>query len=468
MEHRRAIGIVRVSQTAGRAGDSFTSPRTQRERIESECEREGLELIEVFEELDVSGGKTLDKRPGLSAAVRMIENGEAEIIVAAYFDRLLRSLATQAELLRRVEAAGGQVRAVDAGAIGAGTSGEWLDSTMRGMMAEYQRRQGAERTRDAQVDAIARGVAPWPRVTPGYRRGTDGRFEVDEELAPVIRQAYEMRAGRASISTVRAFLLEHGVTCSFRSVQTLLASRVHLGELHFGDYTPNLTAWPPIVDRELWDRCQAAVIPRGPRAKSERLLARLGVLRCAGCMGRMTISRTRPGSWSYRCPTPECDARASIKAELAEEAVVRQVRRTLADVEGRASIEADRSAAELEAEVAQVALDDAVATFTAAGLGAEASVVAKLAALRDARDAARDRLAQPGTVSGATLTRAADRDWEELSRDEQRALIAATAMAVIVSRGRGPKRMVMGLYGAEPEHERILSGAARRALSDAP
>jgi DNA invertase Pin-like site-specific DNA recombinase len=54
---RRAIGIVRVSQTAGRAGESFTSPETQRERIEAECERQGLQLVEVLPEMDVSGGK---------------------------------------------------------------------------------------------------------------------------------------------------------------------------------------------------------------------------------------------------------------------------------------------------------------------------------------------------------------------------------------------------------------------------
>jgi hypothetical protein len=395
----------------------------------------------------------------------MVESGAAEVIVAAYFDRLVRSLATQAELLKRVEAAGGKVRAVDAGDIGAATSGEWLDSTMRGLMAEYQRRQGAERVGVAQADAIARGVAPWPRVTPGYRRGPDGRFEVDETLAPAIREAFEMRANGASIATVRAHLQRHGVKSSFRSTQTLLASRVLLGELHFGSYTPNLTAWPPIIERELWDRCQAVVIPRGPRGQSERLLARLGVLRCAGCQGRMTVSRTRVNSWSYRCPTPDCTARASIKAEIAEEHVVRVVREALGDVEGRASLETDRRAAEVEAEVAQVALDDTLATFTAAGVGAEPSAVAKLSALRDARDAAVARLAQLGTTS-STLTLAGDRDWEELSLEEQRALIAATLIVAIVSRGRGGKRMVFGLYGDDPEQERVLSGAARRALSE--
>ena len=100
---RRAIGIVRVSQTAGRNGERFVSPDEQRERIEAVCERDKLELLAVHDELDVSGGKPLEQRPGLSAAVTAIENGQADVVAAAYFDRLFRSLATQAEVVERVE-----------------------------------------------------------------------------------------------------------------------------------------------------------------------------------------------------------------------------------------------------------------------------------------------------------------------------------------------------------------------------
>jgi len=38
----------------------------------------------VLEELDVSGGKPLDERPGLSAAVASIEAGNAEVVASAY------------------------------------------------------------------------------------------------------------------------------------------------------------------------------------------------------------------------------------------------------------------------------------------------------------------------------------------------------------------------------------------------
>ncbi len=53
---RRAIGIIRVSRVSGREGESFASPDEQRQRIEAECARDGLDLLDVIPEMDVSGG----------------------------------------------------------------------------------------------------------------------------------------------------------------------------------------------------------------------------------------------------------------------------------------------------------------------------------------------------------------------------------------------------------------------------
>jgi DNA invertase Pin-like site-specific DNA recombinase len=49
----------------------------------------------VLTDTDVSGGAALERRPGLRRAVEMIEDGEANVLVAAYFDRLVRWLRVQ-------------------------------------------------------------------------------------------------------------------------------------------------------------------------------------------------------------------------------------------------------------------------------------------------------------------------------------------------------------------------------------
>src|SRR5262249_29601562 len=112
---RRAVGVVRVSRVGDRDGERFVSPSEQAERIRAACKRDGLRLVDVFEEPNVSGGAPLDQRPGLRRAVELVESGDAEVVVVAFFDRLVRSLAVQLEVVRRIEDARGTIFAADVG-----------------------------------------------------------------------------------------------------------------------------------------------------------------------------------------------------------------------------------------------------------------------------------------------------------------------------------------------------------------
>ena len=437
-----------MSVTGGREGESFASPKEQRDRIAAACERDGLTLVECFEELDVSGGKPLDQRPKLRAAVHMIEAGAAEVLAAAYFDRLFRSLTTQAEVVERVEAAGGQVVAVDVGRVTGENAGQWLSGTMMGAVSEYYRRSGRERSAEGQRRAIGRGAPPWANVTPGYRRREDGCLEPDPAIAPIVAEAFEMRASGKRIADVRTYLASVGIVLSYSAVVYLMRSRAVLGELHFGTYAPNLTAWQPIVDRATWDRVQRHVAPRGRQTQSERLLARLGVLRCAGCASAMVASvqkqQGKPYHY-YRCGDKvECTERSAISATLVEELVVNATRSALANDEGRASVETNIRDAELTLERAQQTLDDAILTFV--GLDGEPAAARRLGELRAARDSARAALDQLGGQQAARVVNA-DADWELLTTDEQRALIRVAVRSVTVARGRGTDRVTVKLVG---------------------
>jgi DNA invertase Pin-like site-specific DNA recombinase len=445
---RRAVGIVRVSRVKGREGESFASPGEQQDRIRQACERDSLELVDVFEELDVSGGTPLAKRAGLREAVERVEAGEADVVVAAYFDRLVRSLTVQDELVSRVERAGGRVLAVDVGEVSAGSAGQWLSGTMLGAFSEYVRRTAKERSGEAQARAVRRGVAPWPNVPPGYRRGADGILEVDEAVAPAVREAFALRAAGGTWQDVRDVLRARGVDRSYHGVQAMLHSRVYLGEVHFGDLV-NLEAHPAIVDRETWRAVQRVRSPRGPRPASERLLARLGVLRCGTCNARMVVGvQTQHGRRYpfYRCPpNGDCPRHMTIGAEIAEAAVVDAVRVALADVEGRASVEDGARRAEAVLESAQADLDAAIRAF--AGLEGERAAVERLAELRAARDAAAEQVEHLGGHRRVVSVSVAD--WERLSLGARRELVRAVVARALVVPGRGAGRVRVELVGGE-------------------
>src|SRR4051794_5992498 len=105
----RAVALVRVSEVGDRQqGVDLHSDVTQFKKIKRECEAAGWTLIrdEPLKEMNVSGSRALEDRPGLLAAVKMIEDDEADIIVTAFFDRTWRNLVTQNETIERVGKAG--------------------------------------------------------------------------------------------------------------------------------------------------------------------------------------------------------------------------------------------------------------------------------------------------------------------------------------------------------------------------
>jgi DNA invertase Pin-like site-specific DNA recombinase len=375
-----------------------------------------------------------------------VEAGEADVIVAAYFDRLVRSLRVQDELVSRVERAGGQVLAVDVGQVTNGSAGQWLSGTMLGAVAEYHRRSTAERTAEAQARAVERGVWMSPYVPTGYTRGPDGILAPSAD-GPAVVAAFKARARGATVGEVRQLLHGRGVEMSYPAVTRLLKSRAYVGEVRFGKLH-NPSAHPPIVDTEVWKAAQRTKPSPGRRANSARLLARLGVLRCGSCGGRMSATSGHNGTRPmYRCGShvgDSCPRPVTISAPLVEQIVTDEVREALADVEGRASAEQGVREAAQALERAQADLDAAIRAFS--GLEAEAAAVERLAELRRVRDEAQDRVDRLGGQR-ASVTITAGKDWDRLSLAARRALVRAVVDRAEVAPGRGRDRVTVYLVG---------------------
>ena len=226
----------------------------------------------------------------------------------------------------------------------------------------------------------------------------------------------------------------------------LLSSRVVLGEIHFGDYEPNLEAHEPIVERELWQAVQRVRVARGRKPKSDRLLARLGVLRCASCDSRMVVGSSNNRQYPiYRCPpTGDCKKRVTISAEAVEGMVADAVRGALADLEGRASAATAVRQAVADRDAAQAKLDGAIRSL--AELIEEPASIETITKLRAARDAAQEKVDQLGGEGAGVAVRTTT-DWDRLAQDERRDLIRATVSRVSVAPGRSPERVTVELLG---------------------
>lgn len=432
-----AIGLIRISEVGDRQGERFVSPIEQRATIEWSAQRENLELLDIWEEMDISGGDPLDDRTYLSRAIQYIERDQAHVLVVAYFDRLFRDLPIQMRVLERIFSAGGRVYAGDSGWISIETASDWLSTTTKGMVAHYHRLITREKTHKAKLDAVRRGVPPFPNIVPGYERGADGRLKVVEAEAPIVAQAFQMRADGASLSEIRAYLRDNGIQRSYRATQTLLQSRLVLGELHYGK-SSNLHGHPPIVDRDLWRQVQRIVVPRGPKPSSDRLLARLGILVCGSCGARLVNANV----WNkpklvkrrrypiYRCGMPgDCPAAVTISATLVEARVVAKVRELAEADTGRASMDSQLAVAVAELEARQERLRGAIRAFD--GIDPE-HTNATLLELQAEVDAARKHVRLLEATAAPARELSASRDWDRLSREAQRNIIRLALTSVRV------------------------------------
>lgn len=443
---KRAIGITRVSAEGDR--ETVHSYATQAERIAQSCQREEAELLYVGQERNVSGGASLTNRPELSKAVEAVERGEADVIVAAYFDRFFRSLEVQGEVIRRIEKAGGELLTLDHGMLTNATPAKRMESNIIGAIAQYHRERTSESVRAAHRTAVAAGKLPYADIPLGYLKGADGVLTPDSTTSSLVVELFERRAAGESVHALNRWLNEMlGTRRSTTGLRTILKSRVYLGEIHFGQHV-NPRAHVPLIGPELWAAAQrGSGKPGRPPLGPPRLLARLGILKCQ-CGAAMSLGsqvqhlalKGRTTYYFYRCTSnPPCPSRQSIQAHIAEDAVWDRVRTALLDLQGRASMAESAQEAVSRLETAQATLDATLRVLTLTGAENESAAVERIAQLRQARDDAQAEVDQIGPDLAVIA------NVDDASFDERRDYISAAVESAVVGPGRGAGRITIKL-----------------------
>lgn len=154
-ERQRAlIGYVRVS-TDGQA-ESGAGLAAQRRAIRAEAERRGMPILRVYEDRAASA-KSLEGREQLGEALGVLSGGEASVLVVAKLDRLSRSIADFAALVRRAEREGWSIVACDLG-IDMQTPTGGLLANVTASVAEWERKIISTRTKEALAAKRAAGT----------------------------------------------------------------------------------------------------------------------------------------------------------------------------------------------------------------------------------------------------------------------------------------------------------------------
>ena len=180
-------GYIRVSQVAGRGGESFISPAMQREQIERWADANRVFLGVIFEELDESGAR--QDRPLLLRAIERVESGKSRGIVVAKLDRFGRSLMDGLAAIERIHRASGAFVSVQDGLDLRTETGRLVLRIMLSM-AEWELDRVRSSWDQAKARAIARGVHIGRTPPFGYRRDSRGRLRCDPKTGDVARELF--------------------------------------------------------------------------------------------------------------------------------------------------------------------------------------------------------------------------------------------------------------------------------------
>jgi Resolvase, N terminal domain len=317
-------GYIRVSDVAGRGGESYRSPGDQRAIIERLAVQFGLALGEVVSEQDVKGSTPIEERE-LGRLVRKVEEGGSGGLIVWNVKRYSRSWRDGILVADRIFAAGGRLIAEDFQHVGMGAR-SMLSFILE--LGEEDLRQKTQTWDRSSAGAVARGIHSGSVPPLGYAWPTtvielgEGRRRV-KKLGPLqptgdaarVVAAFEARAGGAAWSEVARILGARSKSAAAR----VLSNRVYLGEASSGRHVKPGTH-TPLVDELLFSRVQRKQ-ERASRdtSRQETLLSK--VLKCGSCAGTLTWdgSMAKPG---YRCKNLHCRRKVAVSAGKIEPVVL--------------------------------------------------------------------------------------------------------------------------------------------------
>ncbi len=300
MKGERAVGLIRVSGSRQASEDRF-SLGAQRKAIEEFCQREGIDLVRTFEEPGTSAYTAdITRIPGLNEAVRMIEAGQAEVLVFHESSRLARSERLTGEVADRVEAAGGRIVNASMGGLDYQTPEGRMMLGNEALLNAYVSRKTSQHAKKGKREQFEAGLQVG-QIPFGYTAATtvdaDGNtirtrakpaVVVPEEATHIVKAFEDYILGKTAPEIAREWnalglkprsvrgvdRFQHQTVRSMLENPFYCGYVVHLGEKRRG-------AHEHIIDEETFARAQKPK-RRFPKRKHAPPLAK-GIASCAGC-----------------------------------------------------------------------------------------------------------------------------------------------------------------------------------------
>ena len=339
---------------------SETSVEDQVRLCRERGERDGHEVIQVFNDYAISGSSLIN-RPGMLSLMAAARDGMFDLVYAEALDRISRDQEDIAAIYKRL--AHGDVKIVTL------TEGEVneLHVGLKGTMNALFLKDLAVKTRRGQRGRVEVGKIPGGN-SYGYtivRRlladgsVTTGERELEPEQAAAVRRIFQMYADGMTPRKIAATLNTEGVPSprgGLWNASTINGSRqrrngILNNELYTGTITYNRQRFVKdpetgkrtsrlnpehewvktdvpalrIIDDETWNKVQTIKSRYSSRAGNKRQTTRrllTGLIKCGCCGGSMTIVNRNRYYCSAKRERGTCDSTVGITAQALEDRIL--------------------------------------------------------------------------------------------------------------------------------------------------
>ena len=243
---KKAVGYCRIS-TLMQVDN--TSLKDQEEKIRMYAKLHDIVIDKMFIDKAVSGKST--DRPEYDKMMDYIKENDIDMIIVYKNDRIHRSLYNLLSMIYNL-----QEYEVDLVSVtemfDTSTPQGMLFLQMLGSFAEFERAIINERTRNGRIARLKENKWVGGKPALGYRVNKEGKFEIDEEEAKIVKDIFKLRSKGISLSNIGA---KYGF--SKQKVDYILKNKNYIGVFEYrGKKEKNdiVIEMEPIISRYMWNK----------------------------------------------------------------------------------------------------------------------------------------------------------------------------------------------------------------------
>ena len=300
------------------------------------CERNGMDIVDVYIDRALSASKNTEKRLAFQRMISDSEKQAFEAVIVYKLDRFARNRYDSAMYKNKLMKNG--VRVISATeSISETPEGVILESLLEGMAEFYSKELSQKVTRGMKETALKCNSCGGS-IPLGYKV-VNKKFVIDPNTAPIVVEAFQRYASGEKISEIcdslndRGFRTLRGSKFNKHSFANMFKNERYIGVYKYNDIRiPD--GMPAIIKKDLFERVQEKVkknaqAPARSKAKVEYLLS--GKLFCGHCNSGMSgeygTSKTGAKHYYYVCSTKKknrsCDKK-NVNKEWIEETVINE------------------------------------------------------------------------------------------------------------------------------------------------